>query len=197
MTTESEPSKQLVDRWREGDEDAATNLYERYCRSLIALVERNLAQRFQSQVDADDVIQSVFRTVFRQAQAGSFSFNNDADVWKLLVTVALNKVRNKVRYLQAGKRDVGAEVRTDQSDFDYLAQRLSHRPNLIEAQQFVELLEALSDLLTREELEVLQLRLQNHNQEEIAEKLQITDRTVRRIMVRIREKVSAWIDEDD
>src|SRR5439155_9824678 len=83
----------LLRRLRGGDQDAATQLYYRYAHRLLALAEKNRARDLASRVDAEDIVQSVFRIFFRRAAEGHYDVPAGEDLWKLLLVLALNKIR--------------------------------------------------------------------------------------------------------
>lgn len=62
----------LMRRFRHGESDAATALYLRYARRLHVLARNKTGQDLQSRFDAEDVVQSVFRTFFRRVSDGSY-----------------------------------------------------------------------------------------------------------------------------
>jgi len=59
-------------------------LVERYTQRLLALARRQLPERVRSRVDAEDVVQSVYRSFFRRLNEDRFSFADSHDVWRLL-----------------------------------------------------------------------------------------------------------------
>jgi len=181
---------ELVERWREGDEDAATILHERHLTRLLNLVGRHLADKFNSRLDPDDVVQSVFRSIFRLTKEGRFEFEGDGDFWKLLLTMALNKVRNTVRHHPAGKRDPAVEsVSTSADGVDnYLVNRLSSQPTIQEIVSFADMLELVLNKLEPDQQMLIQYRIEGYTQKEIAEKLGCDDRTVRRMFAKIRNR---------
>jgi len=186
-------SSDLIERWRDGDADAAALLYERYTNQLAQLVRNHLNQKLATRFDPEDVVQSVMRSMFRRTQAGSFEFDEDDDVWKLLVTIALNKVRNKARFNRAAKRDARRETSlnaTENSD-EWLVPKLGRVPDASTAVEFADLLEQFEP----RERDLLRLRLEGYSQDEIAEELGVTDRTIRRLLSRIRERLTEVLQE--
>jgi RNA polymerase sigma-70 factor, ECF subfamily len=181
---------ELVERWRAGDEQAATILHERYLGKLLNLVGRHLAGKFNSRLDPDDVVQSVFRSIFRLTREGRFEFQGDSDFWKLLLTMALNKVRNTVRHHQASKRDPAMEsISTSADGMDgYIVNRLSSQPTIQEIVSFADMLEQVLQRLDPEQQLLIQYRIEGYTQKEIAEKLSVDDRTVRRMFANIRTR---------
>jgi RNA polymerase sigma-70 factor (ECF subfamily) len=198
MSTPELTDAELVERWREGDEHAATVLHERYLMRLLNLVGRHLAGKFNSRLDPDDVVQSVFRSIFRLTREGRFEFEGDGDFWKLLLTMALNKVRNTVRHHQASKRDPAAESISTSSDGvdGYIVNRLSSQPTIQEIVSFTDMLEQVLKQLDPDQQLLIQYRIEGYTQKEIAEKLQVDDRTVRRMFASIRSRGEELLGDD-
>jgi RNA polymerase sigma-70 factor (ECF subfamily) len=198
MTHAELTDAELVDRWRAGDEDAATILHERYLGRLLNLVGRHLAGKFNSRLDPDDVVQSVFRSIFRLTREGRFEFEGDSDFWKLLLTMALNKVRNTVRHHQAGKRDPSQEsISTSADGVDgYIVNRLSSQPTVQEIVSFTDMLEQILLRLDPDQAALIQYRIEGYTQKEIAEKLNVDDRTVRRMFASIRSRGEELLGDD-
>ena len=85
--------RSLLRRLRGGSEDAATQLYLKYAKRLRALARATTSAQLARRVDADDIVQSVFRTFFRAASQGLYDVPAGDDLWKLLLVIALNKIR--------------------------------------------------------------------------------------------------------
>lgn len=192
----SEESVTLVNRWREGDEEAANALYEQYFAKLMPIVTGHVGQSIQPEFDPEDVLQSAFCTVFRRISKGEFTFGSDRDVWKLLVTIALNKLRQKVGRATTQKRDIKRKL--GESDFDgLLAAQLSESPGISEAAEFAELVRRIFGILSEQERLLLQWSMEGYGQLEIADRLGVTDRTVRRMWDRIRARLTTLFVEDE
>ena len=113
---ESQESRVLLDQWRAGDEQAARALFDRYVERLLALARRRISQRLASRVDAEDIVQSVFRTFFVHAREGRFQVAQQDDLAKLLVRITVHKTLRQVEFHKAAKRDPGLEVAQDTAD---------------------------------------------------------------------------------
>src|SRR6516162_446720 len=100
----------LLRRVQGGQPDASTELYLRYAHRLHALVAAQSSPDLARRVDAEDIVQSVFRTFFRRAAHGHYSVPDGEEIWKLLLVIALNKVRAAGAYHRAAKRDVRQTV---------------------------------------------------------------------------------------
>src|SRR6478672_1607750 len=100
----------LVRRFRSGEDDAATKLYKRYAERLQRLAQRNTGLDLTPRFDAEDVVQSVFRTFFRRVRTGLYDLPAGDELWRLLLVISLNKIRTLAVYHRAQKRSVGATV---------------------------------------------------------------------------------------
>ena len=100
----------LVRRCRQGDESAAQDLYRRYAGRLRALASAQCAPDLQVRFDADDIVQSVFRSFFRGLRESAYQVPEGQELWGLLFVIALHKIRNQANYHRAAKRDIGQTV---------------------------------------------------------------------------------------
>ncbi len=178
-----EPTTELVGRWRLGDEAAATELYERYIERLLGMVSTQLSPKYWASIGADDLCQSAMKSMLRRVRQGHFVFENDVAVWKLLVTIALNKLRNKL------KRPVAVSGHGEDGR-RFLLDCLSREPGLAEALEFQDLWEEICGHISEAEQEFLRLRMEGYKQKEIAEETGIPTRTLRRFPSRICAKVA-------
>jgi RNA polymerase sigma-70 factor (ECF subfamily) len=98
----------LLLRLRSGEQEAATALYQRYASRIEAIAKARTSQALAPRLDAQDVVQSVFRTFFRRAAAGQYEIPKGAELWNLLYAISLNKIRSLAAYHQADKRSASA-----------------------------------------------------------------------------------------
>jgi RNA polymerase sigma-70 factor (ECF subfamily) len=184
---ESKENLDLIALWRAGDQNAAQQVFDRYAARLLALARKRISQRIASRVDAEDVVQSVFRTFFHRAKEGRFEFEDQDDLFKLLVRITVHKTLRQVEYHKAGKRDAGME--TPQGD-DAAAERmklfLSREPSPDTEAAFLDQLEHFLSQLKPQERRILEMRLQGYSNDEITAELGIIDRRIRRIIERVR-----------
>lgn len=187
---------ELVDRWRGGDHIAAGVLHQRYLAKLLNLVGRHLASRFNPRLDPDDVVQSVFGSFFNGAKEGRYGFDGENDFWKLLLTIALNKVRNTVRHHQTQMRDLAKEsFSTNSEGADSLLANLRNPQRIAsEYAGFLESLDELLDQLAPEERKLLRYQIEGYTQKEVAERMRLNDRTIRRMLARIRGRAMEMLD---
>ena len=176
-----EASAELLERYRQGDGRAADVLFHRYVERLTAMVQRQLHAAFRRRIDPEDAVHSAYRSFFVQARQGEFALEHAGDLWKLLVTITLNKLRRQIAHHRAGKRAVG---RDRSADGAMLAR--ADGPSPLEALAAADELEVLMTRLTPEQRTVLEMRLQDRSWAEIAAVVGRSERTVRRAIEEIR-----------
>jgi RNA polymerase sigma-70 factor (ECF subfamily) len=184
----SEPpaDQSLLHKWRAGDESAARQIYERYVNQLLDLARRRISQRLARRVDAEDIVQSVFRTFFDRAKAGQFQVEERDDLCKLLVRITLHKTLRQVAFHKAAKRDMTQEASQGPDDEDRLLEVMDSVPTPEAACTFLDELEHYLNRMPGQDQQIIDLRLQGYSNVEIAEKLGISDRKIRRLMERLR-----------
>jgi RNA polymerase sigma-70 factor (ECF subfamily) len=178
--------KSLLKLWRAGDEAAARQLFERYVDRLVALARTRLSHRFAGRVDPEDVVQSVFRTFFNRAKAGQFHIQDTDDLCKLLVRITIHKTLRQVAFHKAAKRNLTLEQGQSHLSHDQLRELLSPEPTPEDANAFLDQLEHFLAKQRPQDRQIIEMRMQGYTDVEIAAKLNITDRSIRRVMERIR-----------
>jgi RNA polymerase sigma-70 factor (ECF subfamily) len=172
--------------WSTGDEDAARQLFDSYAEQLIVLARKRISQRLASRIDAEDIVQSVFRTFFHRAKQGQFHLEEPDDVCKLLARITVHKTFRQIAFHKRAKRDAGQETPQGDDAQDLLLKLMGGEPSPEEAAAFVDQLEHFLVQLKDEDRRILEMRMEGYSNVEIAEQLGITDRKIRRIMERMR-----------
>ena len=152
--------------------EAQAVLYERYCERLLNVARQNVPANLRGRIAASDIVMSAFRRVFKGPAKGRFHFDHDEDFWKLLVTVALNKIRDELRRPHNSTRSSEALAE--------VAQRVDAEPTPDEHAAFLDSLNRVKSVLNPAEVTFLDLRLQGLKQIEIAAQMGISDRQARR-----------------
>jgi hypothetical protein len=98
----------------------------------------------------------------------------------------VHKTLRQVAFHKAAKRDPNQEMGQQDSAVDQVRELLDREPTAEATVAFVDQLEHFLARLGVEERQVLEMRLQGYANEEIASKLGIYDRKIRRIVERIR-----------
>lgn len=177
----------LMGRLRKGDEDAAQMAFHLMVRRLIAQARRRLRHFPPRLVDPEDVAQSVFRSFFCGLKAGEFELYNWDDLWGLLSRITWRKCGHKIEHLFTKKRDLRREV-TPPDDWREL-EALADDPTPSQAAILAETVETLMRDLEPRERVILSMRLEGHNVEDIGKAVERTERTVSRVLSRVRKKL--------
>ncbi len=180
-----ESSAELLERWRRGDQDAAALLWQRYALRLLALVRGRLTPHPAGDLDPEDVVQSVFRRLFAHARDGRTVLRHSGDLWRLLVAIGLHRIQDQRRRAGARRRFLGTRQPLTEDTAELLAREPSPEEAALVAD---ELAHALHGLEPRQQ-EMVVLRLQGCRIDEIADLLQCHERTVRRVLERVRRRL--------
>jgi RNA polymerase sigma-70 factor (ECF subfamily) len=183
--------RSLLRRYREGSQDAATQLYLRYARRLAALARVECGADLNRRLDVEDIVQSVFGSFFRGARQGDYDVPAGEELWQLFCVIALNKIRAQGTRHRAAKRDVRRTVGGEALDRATPAHDEA-------AFAFLELTvqEALARLPPLHRA-MLELRTEGHEVLEIARRTGRAKRTVERILQEGRETLRGLLLEGD
>ncbi len=183
----------LLAQVKAGDQQAATDLFHQFANRLVGLARRELDLDLRRKVDPEDVVQSVFGSFFRRHGAGEIDVQSWESLWSLLAVITVHKCGHKIRYYRAGKRDAGRErsaVRyTDDSRTDW--ETVAKDPTPSHAAMLKEELQKLMASLEAIERQMLTLHLRSDTVEEISKQVGRSERTVRRVLKRIRSQLEA------
>lgn len=169
-------SRELVEMWRSGSQDAVRVLLARYEVRLVALVASRLNRKYRDGIAPEDVVQSAMGSFFRVTRVDanpSIKLENTASAWNILATFVRRKLARALERETAFKRGGGR----NRVSLDHLETDLSTNPSVTEAN---ELLDEIHSLLNSDHSRVLELLLENKTQREIAEQLGVDERTIRR-----------------
>ncbi len=210
MATEHTPNNgtSLHARATRATDSVAWDLNDRFRRRLCSLVTREMNEIYRQRVEPEEIVQSVFATYFRRMENGEYTFEDTDHLWYLLKKIAANKLRKRIEYECADKRDVRREASGDDGLLDLpepaqcrlfetaVANLLNDVDSPIReifefqllgydvADAIAYLLDGLSDL----HVEVLRLRLQGMTQNEIADQLQYGRTVVRNCLCRLQQR---------
>lgn len=182
--------RSLLRRFKGGEQDAATQLYIRYAKRLRSLAETKTASDLSARVDAEGIVQSVFRTFFRRASIGQYDIPDGEQLWKLFLVIALNKIRDTASHHRAQKRDVSKThpIResggTIEGDDGEEAEALANLRMTID-----ELLEGMPE----SQRDIVTLRIEGHEVAEIARQTQRSLRSVERLLQKFRKNLGELI----
>jgi RNA polymerase sigma-70 factor (ECF subfamily) len=184
--------RSLLVRLRRGENDAATALYLRYARRLLALTRSQASSELTRQLEAEDIVQSVFKSFFRKASAGMYDVPEGEELWNLLLVITINKVRAKGNYYRAAKRDVRLNSGGDFPEGD---------PAMVADDEAAlwELQAVVQDLLAKlppKTAEIIERRIAGEEVADIARHTRRSLRTVERTLQDFRKRLSVLLTEE-
>ena len=183
----------LLRRLRLGSEDAATQLYLRYARRLHALALAKSSPDLARQVDAEELVQSIFGSFFRGATSGYYDVPAGEELWNLFLVIALNKIRAKGNYHRAAKRDMRRTVSTGTERGTVEVPESEDSAAL----SFLELtVKDAVDRLPPQQQAMVTLRIEGHEVAEIAKQTGRSKRTVERLLQDARTKLAHLLEEE-
>jgi RNA polymerase sigma-70 factor (ECF subfamily) len=198
----SDPSfDDVMAQLRSGRNDAATQVFNRFAGRLLALARKQLDPLVLQKVDPEDVVQSVFRSFFARNEAGQFGdFASWDNLWGMLVLLTQRKCGRRRDYFHAACRDVGREVPAELPTPDESTSDVGVRddePTPSEAALLTDTVERLLSCLEGRHREILTLSLQGYVPAEISVRLGCTERTVYRVLERVKQWLEAMRSEPD
>jgi RNA polymerase sigma-70 factor (ECF subfamily) len=140
-------------------------------------------------LDADDIVQSVFCAFFQAVRRGYYDVPDGEDLWRLIVVIALNKVRAKKIFHQAARRDIRRTAPAYCLESQKQPGEVSGR---FLRSAFEEALEQLSGM----ERDLAELLIQGYRVTEIASKVGRSKRTVERNLQTVRQKLSRLLEKE-
>jgi RNA polymerase sigma-70 factor (ECF subfamily) len=179
----------LLQRFRRGSEDAATQLYLRYATRLHALARGQCSGEMARRIDAEDIVQSVFRLFFHGARQGFYEVPAGEDLWKLLLVIALNKIRAECAFHRAAKRDVRRTASVTGLDLEPARDAVT--------EEFLQL--AVSETLDQMDAgqrALVELRIQGHDIAAIARIVGRSKRSIERKLQEIRKKLTRLLQQE-
>ncbi len=181
----------LIQGLRQGNRQIVQQFCEQYGAMLHQVAEKHLVGPVRRRVGPEDVVQSACRTFLRRAQAGEFQLADSEALWRLLCAITLTKVREQVRFHRRRKRGVDQEVQLEAESLPGSGhfEPVAPGPSPAEAAAFADQFQQLMASLDDEERQLVDLKLQQYTNDEVAEHLGCSERTVRRILKRVQDRL--------
>ncbi len=203
------PSEQSVTGWlaelRHGGNTVAGQVWDRYFQKLVRLAQNHLRNAETRVEDEEDVALSVLQSLCAGAVADRFQqVGNRHELWVLLATMTHRKCVNRIRRNVAQKRgggEVVGEADMAVADTSIGSMTLDDLESATPTPETLAVLqedyEQLMNLLRNDELrQVAQWRMEGHSTSDIAQKLNLSERSVRRKLDLIRDTWLERVEED-
>ena len=177
--------RDLMQRVREGSEDAAWELVDKYGGYLRRAVRRVLSHKLRSKFDSLDFVQLVWNSFFRE-RGEIDHFERPEHFVKFLAGMADNKVKMEARRrLSLAQYNVGREVSLGHAPGEDGCEIAAHEPEPVDLAIARERREQLLSGQPERYRQIIQLKLQGHSPEEIATILELDGHTVRRFLTKL------------
>lgn len=191
MDSLSDTDRSLVMRVRSGDEEAAGALYERYARRVLGLVRSKFGAKLASTTEPEDIVQSVFKSMFRGIGSGNYHAPPGATLWNLIAVIAVNKLKSKAIHHGALRRDAGRSVSLAPEAAEFIP---AIDQNAVE---FIELcIKESLEVFSVRDREIIALRIQGNSVDEIRDQTGRSRRTIERSLQRSREQLAELLLSD-
>jgi RNA polymerase sigma factor (sigma-70 family) len=173
-----------LDALKARQEDAAQQLWNRYFAVLMTVARRHLRGLKQG-ADEEDIALSALKSAMLGVQNNQFPELTDrTGLWPLLVTITARKAANEIKRQRTKKRDRLAE-----EPLADVQQILAREPSPDFGLRLVEAIQSLIRGLNDDTLQTIALRkLEGYANDEIANELNVSTRTIVRKLARIRQE---------
>lgn len=176
-----------------GDQLAALELFSRYASRIRIFAQRKMSGAVGARLDAEDIVQSAFRCFFHAAKRGAYELPNGADLWGLLVVIALNRLRVQESYHRAAKRDVRI---TNTSHANGVVD-LESVPQVDADTELKHLiLDDVLQQLPEDYRTLIMMRLEGYGVNEISQHVGRSKRSVERMFQQARERLNSLLDRE-
>lgn len=184
-----------ISQLKEGDEDAAQQIWHRYFEKLVRLARKKLDARTRRVTDEEDAAISALESFCRGAAGDRFPKLADRDdLWKLLLTITERKAIAQAKHAHRQKRGDGNVhgesifINADGSSAGALGNAFAAREPTPEfAAEFAEQMQRLFGELKDNTLEqVATMKIEGFTNQEIAAEIGCSERSVKRKLQLIR-----------
>jgi RNA polymerase sigma factor (sigma-70 family) len=200
VTQENGSISHWLQQLKAGRESGAWKLWHRYRPALMKLARRKLSDQSTAIADEEDIVICAFESFLRRVREGAYGqVNGRGELWKLLVTITLNKAYKHNRDSQRTKRAGPVLYRVDPvNEYEQAVQEALS--NLASRELAPDLVASISDSLTHllsvlgdpELQQIATAKLKGYTNQEIA---QLQDRSLPTIERRMRLIRDLWQQE--
>jgi RNA polymerase sigma-70 factor (ECF subfamily) len=179
--------RSLMQEIAAGSQTAVGKLLDLYGHHLCRAVRRRLNRVLRPKYDTSDFVQAVWASFFCHREQLA-QFEHSAQLVAFLTRVANNKVIDECRHHRAKKADVARETSLSGEGSQEIPCP-SREPAPSQVAIAREQWGRMTDEVQSEYQQILQLRFAGETQEEIARRLGVSEKTVRRVLNRLRNRL--------
>ena len=178
---DSRADNALLEAYRRGDEAAAEALFHRYYVRLVSLTRSQMGGMLDRVEESVDVAQSVFQSVFLRGRTEQITLGPNDNLWPLLVSIAVNKIRNRVKYWTRQRRDRRRQIPLEESD------PLETGPTAEDALRMQELIQRIREPFGEHRQAIIDGLLEGLTVREISQRTGMAERTIYKTRQALRE----------
>lgn len=186
LTGSAQTFSTLIDEVRNGSQEAAEQLWRQYGGHVLHVVRRLVNQRMRSLLDSEDFSQAVWASFFARMPDASDIDSPEALI-RVLVQLARCKVAEERRRLYRKQRNITRQEPFSDGN-DPIDERMPTPSQVAVAQDLVENLDSLAAVKSSKFGRVVRMSRDGFSAVEIAEKEEISSRSVRRILRDVRRR---------
>lgn len=189
-----DPVSLWVEQLAASDHVAADRLWSHFCQRLMDFARSRMSPATRRVYDEEDAAVSAFRSLCRGIEGRRFPDVGDrGNLWALLVVITSRKIANRFRYEHQQRRDSNQTLNdlllqgADGAVVDLLQNVPAKEPTPEFATEVADMSEYLMNQLPEADLrKLVTLKLEGYTNEEVAEAMAVTRRTVQRKLELIR-----------
>ncbi len=189
MPSPAESIRILADLQQSGDEPrrrALTTAYERYLLRMISLLRKRLPAYLCQRVEPADLAQSAWASFLRGYGEGRLDLDDRNSLWPLLARIAVCKLHDLLERSHSQKRDAARETSLAGPPAGWELPGDAPAPD--EEAAAAETTELIAVRLGDErQQQVLAMHLGGYLVKDIADQVQLSERTVKRVLHKIRD----------
>ncbi len=182
MSGQTDEFRRLLKEVQNGSHEAARELIESYGPHIIRAVRRKLNKAIRPKFDSIDFVQAVWASFFA-APRPLTDFEKPGELVGYLATLAHHKVIDEIRRrMESEKYNVSREQSLNGSVQDLSGKFPDSRPSPSEVAVAEELWAGMIQGKPKRHQQILQLRRDGYNNQQIAEQVGVNEKTVRRVI---------------
>lgn len=180
----------LMDELQSGSEEAAQELLRLYGDHIYRVVRQRLHQRMRTRFDSSDFVQIVWKSFFANLEVIS-KFRRSEQLIGFLVRITSNKVIDEFRRnLMMQKANINRECSLNDSRAGIQPELPARGDTASEIAMAREWWSRITKDQPAHYVEILELRAEGATFKEIARKMKLNERTVRRVIRKIADQLS-------
>jgi RNA polymerase sigma-70 factor (subfamily 1) len=181
LTPDEDLTLELISEAQKGNQDALNNLVSRYLGKVRTAVRYRLGPKLRAKVESWDLVQSVMLEAV--GDLNEFKPKGHSSFLNWLNTLVERKIRDKIDYFKAGKRDMDREVPLPESSVELRPKPKA--PVGPREREEMDLVERALDGLSPVYRDILvQVKFEGIPVPDVASKLGRTEASVRKIVTR-------------